>query len=612
MFKLGNREKRGQVTLFVIVAIVIIGIVGLVYSFYGRGTFGVPSSVDGVYSKFLDCVESAGEDGILILESNGGRIDDGEFYPGSRYSPSSSHLTFAGEEIAYWSYLDSAGIEKENVPSIESMQLELADFVKKKVSECSFDEFADQGFLIKRGEADVSVEILKKSVEISVFMDMSIEKGEDVFTINKHKKSIRSDLGKLFNDAMVVYNEEVGSDFLEERSIDILRMYAPMDGAELTCSPMTWSASKIYDDLREAIEANFAMFSNNRGKDDYYNIDLDISSDMGFVYSRSWPTYMEVDPSDGDLMIAKPVGKSEGFSSLGFCYVPYHFVYNFRHPVLIRLDSNGETFQFPVVVRIEGNVAKKSRAIESIPAASRDVCSNVNTSLKLNVYDNDLNGLDADISVRCFGVECDAGSSKDGVFEGDVIQCVNGIISASADGYKDGKVIFSTINPSSLVMILDKEYSLPVRVLSDGGVFDGKAIISYSSNDYSGAIMYPDQKEIVLSQGNWEFRVELLSDSNIVIPAGDEEVCVDVPRRGVLGLAGLKEKECSVVQRDEEVVDLGVSGGGSSDVYFSEGELSGSGEIIFEVNNLNIPKTLEDLEENYVNIESDKVGVRLE
>ena len=37
--------------------------------------------------------------------------------------------------------------------------------------------------------------------------------------------------------------------------------------------------------------------------------------------SRYWPYAFEVSPTQGDILIANPVGNQEGLGILGFCYV---------------------------------------------------------------------------------------------------------------------------------------------------------------------------------------------------------------------------------------------------------------------------------------------------
>ena len=80
--------------------------------------------------------------------------------------------------------------------------------------------------------------------------------------------------------------------------------------------------------------------STEEGK--YFYIDAGVSDEIRFINSKDWPRNFEVSPSEGILLVANPVGNQPGLGVLGFCYVPYHFVYNVKYPVLIQV-YNGRT-----------------------------------------------------------------------------------------------------------------------------------------------------------------------------------------------------------------------------------------------------------------------------
>lgn len=93
-----KRGKKGQVTLFVIIAIVIVVIV-LGYFLLKNSISSkqeMPQHVEVIEKSFLDCIQEKTLTGISILESNGGYIYEQKFEPGSIYMPFSSHLDFVG------------------------------------------------------------------------------------------------------------------------------------------------------------------------------------------------------------------------------------------------------------------------------------------------------------------------------------------------------------------------------------------------------------------------------------------------------------------------------------------------------------------------------------
>jgi len=87
-------------------------------------------------------------------------------------------------------------------------------------------------------------------------MDLSVSKGGDSFVVRDHSIEINSKLGSLYNDALEIYEQEQQTFFLERYGIDDLRLYAPVDGVEIQCSPMVWNAEEVFSELKEAIEVN--------------------------------------------------------------------------------------------------------------------------------------------------------------------------------------------------------------------------------------------------------------------------------------------------------------------------------------------------------------------
>ena len=78
---MGN--KRGQLTIFVIIAIILVAVVIVFFMF--RGSFiseDIPASIEPIYTTFLSCVEHDVLTGIDVLESQAGYIYLPDFEPG--------------------------------------------------------------------------------------------------------------------------------------------------------------------------------------------------------------------------------------------------------------------------------------------------------------------------------------------------------------------------------------------------------------------------------------------------------------------------------------------------------------------------------------------------
>jgi len=612
-------NKRGQITIFIIIAIVLVAAAVAVFVFKDKIIpFNVPTNLEPVYNSFLLCVEEDAGVGIDLLESQGGYIELPEFEPGSRYMPFGSQLNFLGNPIPYWYYVSGNNVQKEQVPSLNDMEEQLADFVKQKVRNCVLDNYYEQGFEINLGEPEVNVVINKDNVKVDLDMNLGIKKADESVVVKTHEVSVNSQLGSLYESARNVYDYEQENLFLEKYAVDILRLYAPVDGVEITCSPLTWGADKVFDELGSAIEEN-TLYLKTKGGDysltkkenEYFVIDKDFGADVKFLNSKKWNSGFEVAPAEGSVLIAEPVGNQEGLGVLGFCYVPYHFVYNVRYPVLVQVSdiANSEIFQFPVAVVLEGNNPRE--ALDAIAEEYEDseICENKNTLVKVNIYDSSLNPADAEITFECFGSTCTIGKTTAGSVVSEFPQCVNGYIIAESDGYKTARYLYSTIEEGSVEVILDKLYEKDVELKLDGKSYNGNAIISFVSDGNSETIVYPEQKKVELSEGQYEIRVYVYKNSSLILQATNYEQCMEVPQSGLGGLFGLTDQKCFDVEIPEQIISNALAGGGTEDYYILEFELKNSNVIEINADSLSTPKSIEDLQNNYVLFENKDLGV---
>lgn len=606
-------KKRGQVTIFIIIAIVIIGGAVVFYS-YRDSIIGekIPVSIGPVYNNFLFCLENKVLTGIDILESQGGYISLPDFEPGSKYMPFSSQLNFLGNPVPYWYYVSGNNIQKEQVPSKNEMENQLEDFIEEKINKCVFDEYYEHGFEINQGVPEASVNIGKEKVDVSLKMEMGFERGEDNIVIKNHNIEIDSKLGMLYDSAIEIYQKEQSDLFLENYAVDNLRLYAPVDGVELTCSPITWNADDVFDELQEAIEANTLALKAKRGdyslkkeENKYFVIDILVESNVQFINSKSWPNSFEVVPSEGNILISKPVGNQPGLGILGFCYVPYHFVYNIRYPVLVQVLEGNEIFQFPVAVVIQGNQPRESLDVSAVDIGIPELCKYKNTLVDVNVYDTKLNLVEADISYDCLGVTCDIGKAEFGSLTENFPQCVNGQIIAKAEGFEGKKYIYSTTETGSVDIILDKLYKLEVE-LNKGGT----AIINFVSDESSKTIVYPEQKSVELSEGQYEISVYIYKNSSLKLAETTHEQCVEVPQSGLGGLVGLTKQECFEVTMPSQIISNALSGGGKENYYILESELADANIIKINVESLPTPKSIEELQNNYILFEDLELGIQ--
>lgn len=611
-----NLNKKGQVAIFVIIAILIAA--GVATYFIVRN---VSPSTEGtefkdVFDYYGACIEQQALAGLDILGSQGGRMNV-DFIPGSEYAPFSNQLNFLGFPVPYWFYISGNGIVRENVPTKEEMQLELAEYVQNNIGKCDFDSFAQQGFSIDLGNPEVKVQISDEYVLVNVANKLSVYKEDSSSSKEKHEVSVKTKFGKFFKLAKKFYDYQKEYSFVENFALDALRLYAPVDGVEIQCAPKVWKTREVVNEFKNALEANInsLSFSGSYASDrDYFVVPASMDAQARLLYSKSWPSKFEIygEGVDQELMVAEAIGNQEGMGMMGFCYVPYHFVYDTSFPVMFQVYEGNELFQFPFVVIIDKNVPRQGmNATSYAEEGSFDLCEYPNQDIEVSVKDNALRDVGAEISYSCFNQMCKLGPAVAGRFVGKAPSCLNGYIIAKADGYSTGRTLFSSNKESYAEVFVDKMYNVKINLNIDGRPASGvTAIVSFSKeNGTSTSAILPGNGNVSLSEGSYESRVYIYGNSSIVIPKSSKKQCTEVPREGLLGYLGMNKEQCYNIEIPETKMDYALIGGGVSQIYVTEGMLQ-KGSLDIDVKGLPRPTSLEQLQNNFEAFESQGVDVK--
>jgi len=628
--KILSNSKRSQVSAFIIIALVIVAGIGVYFAFRSDLIkVSVPLELEPVYNYYLSCIEAEVLAGAGILGQQGGYIENPDFSPGSEYMPFSNQLDFLGIGVPYWYYISGNGVVKEQKPSKEKMESQLNNFLEEQDSLCDFSEFEEKGFVISIGDLEAETGIKDGSIDVDVKQDLSIKYGDTNWNGKSHSVDARSNLGGFYKLAEEIYLKNKEEMFLENYGVDVLRLYSPVDGVEIGCGSQIWSVDEIRDDLINALEANVHAikvegdyYKLSKSENKYFVQDLDKAvngANVNFMYSRTWPMKMEVWPNEDGVLRADPIGLQEGLGMLGFCYVPYHFVYDLGFPVMIQIYAEGEMFQFPVVVYVDKNKPREALDVEGLPKVVPELCEKKITELIVYTYDTELNSVEADINFKCFDTSCDIGETvldgEDAVLTAKFPQCVNGYIVARAEGYETEKYLVSSIEESSAILVLDKKYEMELEINKGGGEVGGEeehAVVTFSKKNKTRTVAYPEQKLVDLTEGQYEIKVYVYSDSDINLKGDSLNKCVDVPKSGVLGVFGFNEEKCFAMDIPDQVVSAVVSGGGKQSYYIAESELRESDKLIIDAKDFGVPTKVEDLQINYNGVEVSGLDVRFE
>ena len=600
-------NKKGQVTIFIIIAVLIVAGIALFFLLKDRITLGtIPADFKSIEDYFLDCIQENMQYGVAVLGQQGGYINVPQFEPGSEYAPFSNMLDFQGFPVPYWYYVSGNNLIKEQVPSRTEMQNQLADFVRGQAGRCDFSSFESQGFNISLDIKSTSVKINNLDVQTNVNANLVISKGNEKATVSQHNVKVDSKLGKFYSKALEIYNKEKKEMFLENYAVDVLRLYAPVDGVELSCAPKVWMKQNVDKDIKEALEANMQAIklkgSYYVDSDKYFVQDIQTDEAVNFLYSRDWPTRIETWDSNNGVMMAEPVGLQAGLGILGFCYVSYHFVYDVFYPVLIQIYDNKEMFQFPVAVVINKNKPREALPTTFIGEFEPELCKYKVQDVTVYTYNTNLEAIEADISFNCLRQTCNIGKTKiegnEAILQEKFPQCVNGYVIAKANEYAYKKYLISTNQEVTANIILDKLYNLSIDFKVNSQATSDNAVISFVSADNSQTIVWPEQKIIKLSEGLYNVSVYVYRNSSITLPAMKKEQCVEVPKEGLAGILGATEEKCFNVDLPSQQISNVISGGGKASEYVIESQLE-KGKIEINVEGFDLPRSLEQLQDSY-------------
>jgi hypothetical protein len=604
-------SKRGQLTLFIILAIIIVaGIAGFfIYRNYTKPL--VSNNAKPVYDYYLSCIEQLTEEGAGILGSRGGYIETPDFEPGSPYMPSSSQLDFLGIGVPYWFYVSGNNIVREQVPTKSEMEFELRQYIQNNLQGCDFSDFERRGYLVDVDEGMVDVKIESNQIRVSVRNDVRLSFEEEFFLFNQHRVDVNSKLGNFYDLARRIYEVQRKENFLENYALDTLTLNAPTTGFEEGCTPLFFNFNEIRSDVVEALSENIAAvkvkgnyYSN---VDDYFIVDsgITVREDVNFMYFPQWPTKIEI---YGDEFV-EPVGLQEGLEILGFCFVEYEFIYDVVFPVLVQVSDGSEVFQFPIIVSIERNQINPDLISGGYFGEEEIICKNRNQEVEVRTVDLDGNPVPATISMSCLGERCYIGETRltggRAVLREDFPMCVNGFIEARAEGYANGRYLISTTEENSAEISMKKIYSVNLNL----GNIQGEALVRFSSDGFSRSVMYPAMKEIEIVEGIYEVEVKVFGDSEIVFPARTEQRCFESVASGIAGFFGRTETQCQTINIPEQRIDRVLVGGGKSVEFISESSLREFSRLEIDVPLFGVPSRVEDIGENYIKLEDSFLSI---
>lgn len=641
-------QKRGQVTVFIVVGIVILIVFAFLFFLRGNliessfesqmNALTVPKQLEPVKIYLDACLQQKTIDAISLLGEQGGYINiPKDIMPRSPTNPFSNTLEiYDGAEVAYWYYETANGLETQNIPTIQSMELELEKYINENFKDCFYyiNSLEEDGFEIQEPTYTISdITINDNNVQLEVRSDIYVSLKDVSKNIDKHMIIVDSKLGEIYKLAKRVYEKEDEDKFLEEKTIDMLAVYEdiPYSDTEFSCERKVWQKSEVVEDMREIISVNIAALRLNpitsssylEPSPEYFKIDVQKPDYLNerFQYFTSWPLEVEVSPTKGDILVGDPLTQSvpeiSKFLNLFFCLNNYHFVYDIKYPVLVSFsDGNGFTFQFANMVKIDNNKPRQYQAeilnYEDSTEFSDNFCSNTIKPVEISVYDyenlNEVQG--ASILYKCFSTTCYIGETdENGKLNANFPPCLNGFVIAQKQDYELATDIFSTNTEGSISLLLDKHHELALEIKSismdDGStrLIDNKqAVVQFENLDNGYITMVTNEdNSIKLTNGKYRVTSYILSqaDTEISLQSGTFVQCVEVPKAGILGLFS-KEEKCFETEMESGTLEDVLIGGAT---YEYDLEIGSANKLIIYVPYNFVPRTQTEMIQVFNNVQ---------
>ena len=654
-------NKRAQATAFVIIGLVLASIVILIFYFRAEllETLTKKSITEepiteqsqkiDIYTK--SCLSSTLEEGLLTLGMQGGfiNIPEAEFPP-LPYNMLSNSLDVFNKgtlRVPYWYYRTPNNLEKTNIPTINSMEQELASYIDARLGSClnDFLPLKLQGFSISHSTPKTKIIIGNEEVIAELNMNVDVQYKDQTFTFSKFKSKQDSPLGNLYKKALEIFEYENEKTFIENTTLDFMAVYdqIPFTDIDFECSPRTWLKTKVAIDLKAILAANIPTmkiksteYSLTNPFDKVLVFDaLDSSgrdTTVNFRFSESWPIMLDVVGEDNEILRGKPFtseNEASRFLMPLFCLNDYHFVYDIKFPVLISLAEQDYIFQFALMSIIDNNQPREDKAQFTLLTEDTRICENKPSKLKvisLGVSTDDslipLN--DADISLQCLATECKMGKTRPEEtgysLTTNFPACINAQLTAKKQGYHRAKETIDTNQQATISLVLEPYYELPISVMVQDGAetrfpYPTEQVLFLFENqekDYYTTHNYPSQQKVKLIAGNYKVSSTLTVQTAGGFNIEEEKInlCVDAPKKGVFGMFGATEKKCTEQTIEGTTFDALVSGGGSYGWYADRRALATSSKLTIYTVRGSTPSTLSEINKQYTETEEYSKQIR--
>jgi len=184
--------KRGQISIFIIIAIFLVAIIAAVLILRGNTVpkETISPEIQPIYSYYESCIKDTGERAIYAIGWSGG------YYSFPNYSTENA--------IAYY-YIKG----KNYAPTKKFIESELSRYMDSMLIYCSNDLSQFQDFTIKVGETKTTTDIEQGKVVFNVNYPLDISKGKVNYFIKNFNININARLGEIYDFSVNITNKQI-------------------------------------------------------------------------------------------------------------------------------------------------------------------------------------------------------------------------------------------------------------------------------------------------------------------------------------------------------------------------------------------------------------------
>jgi len=197
--KVININKMGQVTIFIILAMLIAVLIGIFFT-VTRAPKPIEVNEENPQAFIESCTREAVEEALGILMPQGGYLEP------------LNYKLHQNEKVAYLCYTGEYYklCSNQNPMLIEHIEQEIKDYVEPRVSNCfqTIESELEGRYDIEVGEMTLSTELRTKQVIVDIEREFKMTRGDDTRSFNRFRTVIITPVYDLAKLALQISSEE--------------------------------------------------------------------------------------------------------------------------------------------------------------------------------------------------------------------------------------------------------------------------------------------------------------------------------------------------------------------------------------------------------------------